>query len=118
MSQIKEKQEARDSGAWNELAPQQRQEMENGFRHMSMLARFHNIMGRKTIESLEMVTQHVKSIFVNGVMVDRVAAMLNYFLLHLVSYLQFISDLDQTIVQFISDLDQTIVQFISDLYKR
>lgn len=84
MSQIKEKQEARDSGTWNELAPQQRQEMENGFRHMSMLARFHNIMGRKTIESLEMVTQHVKSIFVNGVMVDRVAAMLNYFLLHLV----------------------------------
>lgn len=84
MSQIKEKQQARDDGAWNQLPHPQRQELENGYRHLSMLARFHNIMGRRTIESLEMITQHVKTIFVNGVMVDRVAAMLNYFLLHLV----------------------------------
>ena len=86
MSQIKQKQEARDSGEWQALALSQRQEVENGYRHMSMLARFHNIMGNETIQALEMITTEIKTIFFNHVMVDRIASMLNYFLLHLVSY--------------------------------
>jgi len=31
-----------------------------------------------------MMTRHIKSVFVHPTMVDRVASMLNYFLLHLV----------------------------------
>lgn len=88
MGQIKEKQEERDQGAWNDLPAQQRQETEMNFRHLSMLARFHNIMGNETIHSLELITQEIKSIFIHQVMVDRMTAMLNYFLLHLVSGFQ------------------------------
>ena len=84
MSQIKEKQEARDGGSWDDLGQQQRQQEENNLRQLAMLARFHNIMGNDTIHSLEMITQEVTSLFCHPVMVDRVAAMLNYFLLHLV----------------------------------
>ena len=85
MVQIKEKQTERDAGAWSNLPNNERQEAEIGFRHLSMLARFHNIMGNETIHSLELITQEIDSIFVNPVLVDRVVAMLNYFLLHLVS---------------------------------
>jgi len=85
MTQIREKQEQRDGGSWPGLSAAQRAEAENGYRHMSMLARFHNIMGNETIHSLEMITTEIRSIFSNAVMIDRIAAMLNYFLLHLVS---------------------------------
>lgn len=89
MTQIKQKQEARDAGEWQALPPNQRQEVENGFRHMSMLARFHNIMGNETIQALEMITTEIKTIFTTSVMVDRIASMLNYFLLHLVNYIHY-----------------------------
>jgi len=87
MTQIREKQEQRENGEWQGLPATQRAEAENGYRHMSMLARFHNIMGNETIHALEMITTEIRSIFTNAVMVDRIAAMLNYFLLHLVSVL-------------------------------
>jgi len=85
MTQIREKQRERDGGSWPGLAAAQRAEAETGYRHMSMLARFHNIMGNETIHTLEMMTTDIRTIFTNAVMVDRIAAMLNYFLLHLVS---------------------------------
>jgi ubiquitin conjugation factor E4 A len=84
MSQIKEKQQLRDNGTWPSLPVAQRNEAEAGYRHMSMLARFHNIMGNETIHALVLITSEIRSIFTNNVMVDRIAAMLNYFLLHLV----------------------------------
>jgi len=85
MTQIREKQTEHESGAWQSLSSAQRVEAENGYRHMSMLARFHNIMGNETIHALEMMTAEIRTIFSNSIMVDRIAAMLNYFLLHLVS---------------------------------
>ena len=91
MTQIREKQEQRESVEWQGLPANQRAEAENGYRHMSMLARFHNIMGNETIHALEMITTEIQSIFTNTVMVDRIAAMLNYFLLHLVSVLSLYS---------------------------
>jgi len=42
-------------------------------------------MGNETIHALEMMTTEIRSVFTHAVMVDRIAAMLNYFLLHLVS---------------------------------
>ena len=84
MTQIKEKQEAKDRGEWEELETEQRQEQEGMYRQLSMLARFHNIMGNDTIRSLEIITREIKSIFCHNAIVDRIAAMLNYFLVHLV----------------------------------
>ena len=85
MQQIKEKQAEKESGAWERLELQQRQETERDFRHMTMLARFHNLMANDSIHSLELLTRENKEIFTHKVMVDRIVAMLNYFLLHLVS---------------------------------
>ena len=84
MTQIKEKTQQHDPD-WSELPANQRQEMEATFRQLSLLARFHNIMGVETITTLANLTSIVHSIFTHPVMVDRLAAMLNYFLLHLVS---------------------------------
>ena len=85
MAQIKEKQAEQEAGDWERLSATQRQETENEFHHLSMLARFHNIMGVETIQCLELLTKEIKSIFCHPMIVDRMAAMLNYFLLHLVS---------------------------------
>ncbi len=49
-----------------------------------MLARFHNLMGNDTIHSLEIISREITRIFCRSAMVDRIAAMLNYFLVHLV----------------------------------
>lgn len=49
-----------------------------------MIARFDNILGRKTIYTLKMLTTEIKSIFCHPTMVDRIASMLNYLLLQLV----------------------------------
>ena len=89
MAQIRELQDQRDpvNGEWSRLPPQQRQENEMNYRHVSMLARFHNIMAKETIYALSLITQHIRSIFCQRVLVQRVADMLNYFLLHLVSIL-------------------------------
>lgn len=49
MARLRGNQEAMDRGEWNELPPQQRQEMENTFRHTGRIARYTNIMGIKTV---------------------------------------------------------------------
>lgn len=46
--------------------------------------RFDNILGKETINTFKYLTSEIKSIFCHPTMVDRVAAMLNYFLCHLV----------------------------------
>ena len=62
----------------------QRAEMESSLKHMIMLAKFHNFMSMKTIQTIKMLTSHIKNIFCHDILVDRVATMLNDFLLHLV----------------------------------
>ena len=87
MAQLREEQIQRGvDGSWPELGqdPQQRAQREASYQHTVMLARFHNMMGRETIRILEMMTAGIRAVFVHPTMVDRVAAMLNYFLLHLV----------------------------------
>jgi len=85
MSQIREKQLERESPTWAAVPAAQRADADASLRHVSTLARFHNIMANETIHSVEMITTEICDIFTNAVMVDRIAAMLNYFLLHLVS---------------------------------
>ncbi|KAL0272620.1 UNVERIFIED_CONTAM: hypothetical protein PYX00_005522 [Menopon gallinae] len=84
MAQLKTMQTARDSGEWAKLPPREREENEALFQHTRMIARFDNILGRWSIHTLEFLTSEITDIFSHPVMVDRIAAMLNYFLLNLV----------------------------------
>ncbi len=63
---------------------QLRSEQESNLKHMIMLARFHNFMSMKTIHTIQMITTQIKDIFCDQVLVDRIATMLDDFLLHLV----------------------------------
>lgn len=84
MSQIKVKQQEKESGAWNGMTPQQKQEQEGLLRQLGMLARYHNVMANHTIHALQLLTTRITSIFCHPTFVDRIAAMLNYFLCCLV----------------------------------
>ncbi|KAH8260409.1 hypothetical protein KR026_011069 [Drosophila bipectinata] len=84
LEQIKQLQQAQDNGEWNSLSHNERQQQLTNLHHLGMLARFDNILGRDTINTLKLLTTEIKSIFCHNSMVDRIAAMLNYFLLHLV----------------------------------
>src|SRR5699024_7795327 len=88
MSKLREAQQERESGAWSQEAPQQRQQNEANFVHLGRLAKFHNFIGRDTIATLTTITDYVKSFFSHKILVDRMASMLNYFLHHLEEVVQ------------------------------
>jgi ubiquitin conjugation factor E4 A len=66
------------------LSSAQRSEMQSSLKHMIMLAKFHNFMSTKTISTIRMLTAEIKPIFCHATLVDRIASMLDDFLLHLV----------------------------------
>ncbi|XP_064470704.1 ubiquitin conjugation factor E4 A-like [Ornithodoros turicata] len=80
MSRLRELQQQRESGAGGPSGTQGQANIQ----HLGMLAHFHNVMGRETIRTLAWLTSGITSIFCHPTMVDRIAPMLNYFLLHLV----------------------------------
>lgn len=84
MKQIQEVQASRSAGSWSALPAGERSGREAQYRLTARLARHHNILGLDTIEMLEMLTGATAAVFTHPTMVDRVAAMLNYFLKHLV----------------------------------
>ncbi|XP_046680072.1 ubiquitin conjugation factor E4 A isoform X3 [Homalodisca vitripennis] len=84
MASLRTMMAAREAGEWENLPPNERQRNENSFVHIGMTARFDNILGTKTIECLVYLSSEIRTIFCHRTMVDRIAAMLNYFLLHLV----------------------------------
>lgn len=84
LQQIRTLQHAQDNGDWNALPAQERQQNMANMQHLGMMARFDNILGRDTINILKLLTTEINGIFCHASMVERVAAMLNYFLLHLV----------------------------------
>lgn len=83
LQQIREFEEARDNNKWDALPNAERQQNLQNLQQLGMLARFDNILGRDTINILKLLTSETKGIFCHASMVDRIAAMLNYFLLHL-----------------------------------
>lgn len=83
LQQIREHEEARDNNKWDALPVNERQQNMQNLQQLGMLARFDNILGRDTINILKLLTSETKGIFCHASMVDRIAAMLNYFLLHL-----------------------------------
>jgi ubiquitin conjugation factor E4 A len=80
MSKIKQVEQERPS--WASLPEEQRQEKERDYHHQGEIARYHNILGRETIQCLKSLTKfrNPARILLNSVMVDRLASMLNYFL--------------------------------------
>ncbi|XP_067133365.1 ubiquitin conjugation factor E4 A [Centruroides vittatus] len=84
MSKLREQQQQRDNGEWASLPSMTRQQNEANFQHMGLLARFHNVMSNETIHTLQWLTSEITSIFCHPTIVDRITAMLNYFLLNLV----------------------------------
>ncbi|KPI94382.1 Ubiquitin conjugation factor E4 A [Papilio xuthus] len=84
MAQIRTLQTMQISGEWNTLTVQEREQHMTNLSHIGMLARFDNILGRDTIRTLVRLTAHAPYVFCHPTLVDRIASMLNYFLLHLV----------------------------------
>ncbi|XP_066250043.1 ubiquitin conjugation factor E4 A [Euwallacea similis] len=84
MAKLKEMQTALENGEWRSLGLQERAQNMGYMQHIGMMARFDNVLGRDTIATLEKLTSKIKLVFTHSTMVDRVAAMLNYFLLNLV----------------------------------
>lgn len=84
LQQIRTLQHAQDDGEWASLPANEREQNLANLQHIGMMARFDNILGRDTINILKMLTSATPRIFCHPSMVERVAAMLNYFLLHLV----------------------------------
>lgn len=78
MKQIQEKEAERAD--WSARPERERAEAEASFRHMTMMARYHNIMGMETISVLELLTSSITEVITHPTMADRLAAMLNYFL--------------------------------------
>ena len=69
MKQIQEKEAERAD--WSSLPERERAEAEGSFRHMSMLARYHNIMGMETISVLELLTTSITEVITHPTMADR-----------------------------------------------
>lgn len=84
MSQLRESQKERDEGEWDSLPASQREARERSFQNMMLLARFHNNLGSHTIQILIRLTKEIPQMFTHSTLVDRMAAMLNYFLSTLV----------------------------------
>ncbi|XP_045448284.1 ubiquitin conjugation factor E4 A [Melitaea cinxia] len=84
MAQIRTMQTAQESGAWNSLSAAEREQNVASLAHTGMLARFDNILGRDTVRALVRLTALAPRVFCHPTLVERIASMLNYFLLHLV----------------------------------
>lgn len=80
MSRLRELQQQGESETGGPSGTQR----DTSLHHLGMLAHFHNVMGTETIRTLSWLTSEITSIFCHPTIVDRIAPMLNYFLLHLV----------------------------------
>ncbi|XP_059482914.1 ubiquitin conjugation factor E4 A [Neocloeon triangulifer] len=83
MAKLRKLQAEKDTNAWENLPEAQRRENMRNLEMIGRIARFHNIMSRDTISILQTVTSRIHSLFCHPTMVDRLAAMLNYFVVRL-----------------------------------
>ncbi|XP_077985047.1 ubiquitin conjugation factor E4 A-like [Glandiceps talaboti] len=110
LTQVKDMQRARDNDEWKNLTTRERSERESMLNGYIQLTRFHNIMSNDTIHTLKFLTKEIQSIFTCPSMVDRVASMLNYFLLHLVG-----PKMGSLKVKDFSELDFKPQQLVADI---
>lgn len=84
MATLKKLQAEKDSGEWESLNEQARQQKEQELQHTGGMARSHNILANETVRALSYMTAEIKKPFLIGCLIRRMADMLNYFLLRLV----------------------------------
>ena len=72
--------EKKDVQAWDALTPEQREEKEKNFQTSEARASHYCRKANNTVEMLSMLTSEILEPFMEGVLVSRVADMLNYFL--------------------------------------
>lgn len=84
LKQIRTLQNAQDNGEWDALPVNERNQNLRNLEHLGMMAKFDNVLGKDTINILKLLTSEITGTFCDPSMVDRVASMLNYFLLNLV----------------------------------
>jgi len=86
LTQIKNEEKDRNDGKWESLPPAEKKEKERILKQLVQMARFHNMMSNETIDALAYLSteNEVIDLLSHGTLVERIAAMLNYFLEHLV----------------------------------
>jgi ubiquitin conjugation factor E4 A len=86
LTQIKTEEKDRNDGKWENLPPQEKKEKEKTLKQLVQMARFHNTMSNETIDALAYLSTEVEVIDLlsHNTLVERIAAMLNYFLERLV----------------------------------
>lgn len=86
LTQIKNEEKDRNDGKWEGLPPAEKKEKERILKQLVQMARFHNMMSNETIDALAYLTTEpeVIDLLSHNTLVDRIVAMLNYFLEHLV----------------------------------
>lgn len=114
MKQIREKEDERD-GWTTPLVGRELQQFDSNLSHMAMLARFHNAAAVDTTHTLALLTSRCADLFCHSIMVDRISAMLNYFLLKLVSSSNFLSKLPNCASSPCVLLDQQIKTMLCKL---
>lgn len=80
MQQIQQLEHVQESSEWETMTNQEREQNRTEIRRFSLYARSNNILGQDTISTLSMLTNELADIFCHSSMVDRIVAMLNYFL--------------------------------------
>ncbi|CAL4079295.1 unnamed protein product, partial [Meganyctiphanes norvegica] len=84
MMQLRKLEKDRDNGEWNNLAPNEKLAKEKDMKKLVNHARYFNILGQLTFQTLELLTKEICEVFTHTTMVDRVSSMLNFILVHLV----------------------------------
>ncbi|PIK50131.1 Ubiquitin conjugation factor E4 A [Apostichopus japonicus] len=84
LKSIREYELQKESGEFQSLPQQEQQQRERQVRTSTAVARFFNVMSRESVACLAFITEEIKDIFTHPVMVERIAAMFNDFLLKLV----------------------------------
>lgn len=73
-----------DSDAWLTMAPTEQQSLQRNLTNLTRQTAIYNTLSKETISMLVLITTEIKDIFCHASMVERIGAMLNYFLLNLV----------------------------------
>ncbi|KAK3863322.1 hypothetical protein Pcinc_030892 [Petrolisthes cinctipes] len=84
LKKLREIEQQRESSEWTNLTPLERSERERNHQSMTSLARYHNLLGSHTMQTLIKLTKEIPQFFTHSLLVDRMAAMMNYFLASLV----------------------------------
>lgn len=84
MSKLKNLHKEKEEGKWNGLGLTERREKEHALFITERMAKWSNMAGKNIIKMLFYLTTEIKDIFCHSIFVDRLVAMLNYFLVYLV----------------------------------